>query len=119
MPSLNISYKPQKISPKFSGTVRDLLNSKIRESFFHAQFQTDVARPLQIDNIIDQEVNSLSDHFHFDFERFQVQNLSGGELQRVALCLCLGKPADVYLIDEPSAYLDSEQRLHAARVIKR
>ena len=31
----------------------------------------------------------------------QVQNLSGGELQRVALALCLGKPADVYLIDEP------------------
>jgi len=40
-------------------------------------------------------------------------------LQRVALALCLGKPADVYLIDEPSAYLDSEQRLMAARVIKR
>ena len=40
-------------------------------------------------------------------------------MQRVALTLCLGKPADVYLIDEPSAYLDSEQRLHAAKVIKR
>ena len=45
--------------------------------------------------------------------------MSGGELQRVAIALCLGKPADVYLIDEPSAYLDSEQRLHAAKVIKR
>lgn len=41
--------------------------------------------------------------------RGSVQNLSGGELQRVAIVLCLGKPADVYLIDEPSAYLDSEQ----------
>ena len=40
-------------------------------------------------------------------------------MQRVAITLCLGKPADVYLIDEPSAYLDSEQRLHAAKVIKR
>jgi len=40
-------------------------------------------------------------------------------LQRVAIVLALGKPADVYLIDEPSAYLDSEQRLHAAKVIKR
>ena len=49
----------------------------------------------------------------------EVQNLSGGELQRVAIALALGKPADVYLIDEPSAYLDSEQRLHAAKVIKR
>ena len=41
---------------------------------------------------------------------------TGGELQRVALALCLGKPADVYLIDEPSAYLDSEQRIVAAKV---
>lgn len=56
IPQLNISYKPQKISPKFTGTVRDLLNSKIREAIFHPQFQTDVSRPLQIDNIIDQDV---------------------------------------------------------------
>ena len=35
----------------------------------------------------------------------------------MALALCLGKPADVYLIDEPSAYLDSEQRLVAAKVL--
>lgn len=56
IPELNISYKPQKISPKFAGTVRDLLNSKIRDAIFHPQFQTDVSRPLQIDNIIDQEV---------------------------------------------------------------
>ena len=76
---------------------------RIRDAFIHPQFNTDVLKPLQIENIIDQEVT----------------NLSGGELQRVAICLCLGKPADVYLIDEPSAYLDSEQRLHAAKVIKR
>ena len=37
-------------------------------------------------------------------------------MQRVALVLCLGQPADIYLIDEPSAYLDSEQRLVAAKV---
>ncbi|XP_041358103.1 ATP-binding cassette sub-family E member 1-like [Gigantopelta aegis] len=102
-PVLNVSYKPQKISPKHLGTVRQLLHEKIRDAYIHPQFVTDVMKPLDIDNIIDQEV----------------QNLSGGELQRVALTLCLGKPADVYLIDEPSAYLDSEQRLHAAKVIKR
>jgi len=48
-----------------------------------------------------------------------VQNLSGGELQRVAIVLCLGTAADIYLIDEPSAYLDSEQRISASRVMKR
>merc|ERR1719445_2581414 len=103
IPSLNISHKPQKISPKSQRTVRQLLHEKIRDAYIHPQFVADVMRPLKIDDIIDQEV----------------QNLSGGELQRVAMALCLGKPADVYLIDEPSAYLDSEQRLVAAKVIKR
>ena len=103
IPELMVSYKPQKISPSFPGTVRELLHSKIRSAFVHPQFQTDVAKPLIIEDILDQEVT----------------NLSGGELQRVAICLCLGKPADVYLIDEPSAYLDSEQRIICARVIKR
>lgn len=103
VPILNVSYKPQKISPKHQGSVRQLLHEKIRDAYIHPQFCTDVMKPLKIDPIMDQEV----------------QNLSGGELQRVALTLCLGKPADIYLIDEPSAYLDSEQRLHAAKVIKR
>merc|ERR1719333_788539 len=48
-----------------------------------------------------------------------VTNLRGGELQRVAIVMALGSEADVYLIDEPSAYLDSEQRIIAAKVIKR
>jgi len=103
VPELNISYKPQKISPKSQGTVRQLLHDKIRDAYVHPQFVADVMRPLKVEDIIDQEV----------------QNLSGGELQRLAMALCLGKPADVYLIDEPSAYLDSEQRLVAAKVIKR
>ncbi|XP_055383759.1 protein Pixie [Condylostylus longicornis] len=103
LPVLNISYKPQKISPKHQGTVKMLLHEKIRDAYVHPQFVADVMKPMKIEEIMDQEV----------------QNLSGGELQRVALVLCLGKPADVYLIDEPSAYLDSEQRLVAAKVIKR
>eukprot|EP01114_Cavostelium_apophysatum_P018210 TRINITY_DN558_c0_g1_i2.p1 TRINITY_DN558_c0_g1~~TRINITY_DN558_c0_g1_i2.p1 ORF type:complete len:641 (+),score=187.81 TRINITY_DN558_c0_g1_i2:54-1976(+) len=103
LPELHVSYKPQKIAPKFQGSVRQLLHAKIKDTWMHPQFQTDVTKPLQLDAIIDNEV----------------QFLSGGELQRVALVLALGQPADVYLIDEPSAYLDSEQRIIAARVIKR
>ena len=103
LPSLNISYKPQKISPKSQKTVKNLLMEKIFDMYRHPQFITDVVKPLEIERIEDQLVTELS----------------GGELQRVALVLCLGKPADVYLIDEPSAYLDSEQRLIAAKVIKR
>ena len=103
IPTLNISYKPQKISPKSEKTVQQMLHEKIRDAYVHPQFVADVMKPLNMQGLMDQEV----------------QNLSGGELQRVALALCLGKPADVYLIDEPSAYLDSEQRLVAAKLIKR
>lgn len=103
VPRMNISMKPQKITPKFQGTVRQLFFKRIKAAFLSPQFQTEVYKPLKIDDFIDQEV----------------QNLSGGELQRVAIVLALGLPADIYLIDEPSAYLDSEQRIVAARVIKR
>lgn len=103
VPAMNISMKPQKITPKFQGTVRQLFFKRIKAAFLSPQFQTDVYKPLKLDDFIDQEV----------------QNLSGGELQRVAIVLALGMPADIYLIDEPSAYLDSEQRIIAARVIKR
>jgi ATP-binding cassette subfamily E protein 1 len=103
LPKVSCSYKPQTISAKFPGTVSELLYSKIRDAMMHPQFNTDVVKPMMIEPLQD----------------FSVQNLSGGELQRVAIVLALGKPADVYLLDEPSAYLDVEQRIVTARVIKR
>jgi ATP-binding cassette subfamily E protein 1 len=103
VPKLNISMKPQKIAPKFPGTVRQLFFKRIKGQFLNPQFQSDVCKPLKIDDIVDQEV----------------QHLSGGELQRVAITLALGTAADIYLIDEPSAYLDSEQRIICSKVIRR
>ncbi|KAL1409738.1 Fe-S cluster-binding ribosome biosynthesis protein [Vanrija albida] len=102
-PQFRVSMKPQTISPKFPGSVRMLLLKRIKSMFMHPQFNTDVLKPMQLEHIMDQDV----------------QTLSGGELQRVAICLVLGVPADVLLIDEPSAYLDSEQRIHASKVIKK
>ncbi|KAG9248017.1 P-loop containing nucleoside triphosphate hydrolase protein [Calycina marina] len=103
VPGMKVSMKPQKITPKFEGTVRQLFFKKIKTAFLLPQFQTDVVKPMKLEEFIDQEVKTLS----------------GGELQRVAIVLALGTQADIYLIDEPSAYLDSEQRIIAARVIKR
>lgn len=103
IPKLSISYKPQKISPKLNLPVRALLAKKIRGAMGHPTFQTEVMKPMLIDELMDQPI----------------QQLSGGELQRVAIVLCLGQPANVYLIDEPSAYLDSAQRISAAKVIRR
>jgi ATP-binding cassette, sub-family E, member 1 len=48
----------------------------------------------------------------------KIKNLSGGELQRFEVARCLAKDADVYLIDEPSAYLDVEERISVAKAIK-
>jgi ATP-binding cassette subfamily E protein 1 len=98
-----VSYKPQNIAPKYPGSVQELLYEKLKEVMTHQQFISDVIKPLSVHNLFDLEV----------------QKLSGGELQRVALVLALGKKANVYLIDEPSAYLDSEQRIIASKVMKR
>ncbi|KAG8955173.1 Fe-S cluster-binding ribosome biosynthesis protein [Tulasnella sp. 424] len=101
--NLAVSLKPQKIAPKFPGTVRMLLLKQIKTAFMHQQFQAEVMKPMNLDGIMDQEVTTLS----------------GGELQRVAIVLALGKPCNVYLLDEPSSFLDSEQRIIAAKIIKR
>ncbi|ESU43368.1 RNase L inhibitor [Giardia duodenalis assemblage B] len=103
LPTLPFSLKPQTIAPSFKGTVQELFLSRIAETYNHSGFQDDVVKPLDIKHLLDRKVTQLS----------------GGELQRVALILALGKPADVYLIDEPSAYLDASQRLVCAKVIKR
>lgn len=97
------SHKPQHINPKFKGTVRELFNLKILSSISDSLFIHEVVKPLDIDELYEHEL----------------QTLSGGELQRIALILALGKNADIYLIDEPSAHLDSEQRLNVCKVIKR
>ena len=64
-PRLNVSYKPQKISPKSQGTVRQLLHEKIRDSYIHPQFVTDVLKPLQVDGLMDQEVRGSACYLQF------------------------------------------------------
>ena len=83
--------------------MRDLLHLKLGNAWESALFKTEVLGPLDIESLLDNDV----------------QTLSGGELQRTAIVLALAKPCDIYLIDEPSAYLDSEQRVRASKVMKR
>jgi ATP-binding cassette subfamily E protein 1 len=80
--AFNVSLKPQKIAPKFPGSVRSLLLKQIRTAFMHPQFQTDVVKPMSIEPLLDNDV----------------QTLSGGELQRVAIVLALGKPVGPFTI---------------------
>jgi len=81
MPAYSVSYKPQQLIPKISTTVRELLHRKIPGSCTDAQFRSDVMKPLKIEELMDRKV----------------ENFSGGELQRVALCLCLGKVKAQYI----------------------
>ena len=103
---LGVSYKRQVYAPKlrkFEGTVKEIIDKQIRIVCSDRLFKLLVIKPLKIDELYEKHVNFLS----------------GGELQRLAITLCLGKPANVYLLDEPSAGLDCEQRIIAAKVIKR
>ncbi len=98
-----VSYKPQYIKPEFEGTVRDMLRSSLGRDFEAGFFQAEVAHPLSLKYLMDKDLETLS----------------GGELQRVAIAECLGRQADIYLIDEPSAYLDSSQRMTTSKTIRR
>jgi ATP-binding cassette subfamily E protein 1 len=97
-----VSYKPQYIKPDENLTVRDAF-SMVSEKYRSEEFLNDVIRPLGIETFFD----SL------------LVNLSGGELQRVAIGIALLKEADIYLFDEPSAYLDVEQRIAVAKLLRK
>ncbi|OPY31061.1 MAG: Trehalose/maltose import ATP-binding protein MalK [Methanomassiliicoccales archaeon PtaU1.Bin124] len=100
---IKVSYKPQYISPDFDGTVIDLFNTYVKDFFESGFFQTEIAHPMNLKVLLEKNVKTLS----------------GGELQRVAVALCLARDADIYLLDEPSAYLDSNQRMETAKTIRR
>ncbi|MCL2550107.1 MAG: ribosome biogenesis/translation initiation ATPase RLI [Methanimicrococcus sp.] len=99
---VKISYKPQYIKADAEIRVRDLMMS-VADRFGTGYYETEIARPLQLDKLYDSYLTDLS----------------GGELQRVAIAACLSREADFYILDEPSAHLDVEQRAIATRVITR
>lgn len=100
---VKVSYKPQYISHDYDGTVQDILFERAYDTVNTSFFSGEVIEPLGIKHLMEK----------------RVPNLSGGELQRVAITLCLAAEADIYLFDEPSAYLDSNQRMNAAKTIRR
>ena len=100
---VSVSYKPQYIKPEFDGTVREMLASTIGKDFESGFFKAEIAHPLSLKYLMEKQLDTLS----------------GGELQRVSIADCLGKAADIYLLDEPSAYLDSNQRMIASKTIRR
>ncbi len=98
---LRIAYKPQYIKPA-GVNVLDVL-TKIRKDILSQKNKLEILRPLQIEPLLNKKLSELS----------------GGELQRVAIAGCLARDADLFLLDEPSNYLDVEQRLQAAKTIQK
>jgi len=100
---LKVSYKPQYIAAEYEGTVQELLMNVAKESFSSGWYKTEIMLPLKVNLLLDRNLNELS----------------GGELQKVAIAACLSREADLFLLDEPSAYLDVEERLNMAKAIRR
>jgi ATP-binding cassette subfamily E protein 1 len=100
---LRVSYKPQYISAEYEGTVQMLLMNVAKDNFSSSWYRTDILQPLKTDQLLDRNVAELS----------------GGELQKVAITACLSRDAELFLLDEPSAYLDVEERLNMARTIRK
>ncbi|KHO49318.1 MAG: hypothetical protein QT04_C0060G0011 [archaeon GW2011_AR11] len=92
---ITVSYKPQYIESS---------NETVAEALDHAiqKYAAQLITPLKIEPLLESRLSQLS----------------GGELQRVAIAACLQKDADLYLLDEPSAYLDAEQRLVVSKVVR-
>ena len=97
---INVSIKPQQvynIAGAFDGTSKDLL-----EKYDDRGVSNQLIKTLSLENSVEQHVKELS----------------GGELQRLAVAVASAKDADFYFFDEPSSYNDIYQRTSVARVIQ-
>ncbi len=92
---VKVSYKPQYLESS-DEIVANVLQEAIK------QHTNQIINPLGIKHLLNRKLSELS----------------GGELQRVAIAKALAQDAQLYLLDEPSAYLDVEQRLLVSKVIK-
>ena len=104
-PDLKLSYKPQYVSSSLQeGVVSEVLREANPEAVHKSTWlYNELVSKLGLEKLLDRDVSSLS----------------GGELQKVAIAATLAREADIYLLDEPSAYLDVEERLNVARALKK
>ncbi|MBU1875909.1 MAG: ribosome biogenesis/translation initiation ATPase RLI [Nanoarchaeota archaeon] len=93
---IKVAYKPQYLETDSNMLVGDFLKDAI------SNYQHQLIKPLELEKLFAQKLSELS----------------GGQLQRVSIAHCLSQNAELFLLDEPSAYLDIEQRLLISKIIK-
>ncbi|MHA1629015.1 MAG: ribosome biogenesis/translation initiation ATPase RLI [Candidatus Heimdallarchaeota archaeon] len=100
---IKIGHKPQYINVDFKGTVEEFLISINKTLLSDPWTRAEIIRPLKIEDLLMRNI----------------EDLSGGELQKIAIAGTLAQECEMYLFDEPSAYLDSETRMVVAKIIQK
>ena len=98
-----ISYKPQYLNQEYDGDVRSLLYMAYLSPIEGSSVEQQIIIPMGVKKLYEKSV----------------RNLSGGELQKIAVAASLLRQADIYALDEPSAFLDAEDRIAVAKFLQR
>ena len=98
-----ISYKPQYITQEYDSDVKSLLYSAYQNIIEGSIVEEQIIIPMGVKKLYEKNI----------------RNLSGGELQKVAIAISLMRDADIYALDEPSAFIDIEERIALAKFIQR
>ena len=100
---VKIAYKPQYLTNDVDVEVISVLDKANEIPIMGSIEEEQIVEPLKIKKLYNKSV----------------KNLSGGELQKVAVVSCLLQKADVYALDEPSAFMDVEDRIAIAKFIQK
>jgi len=100
---IKIAYKPQYLQNDIDVEVMALLEKASGGTIEGSQEEEQILDPLKIRKLYNKSV----------------KNLSGGELQKIAVASCLIQKVDLYALDEPSAFLDVEDRIAVAKFLQK
>ena len=100
---VKIAYKPQYLQNEAEVEVVSVLDEANESPIEGSQEEEQIVQPLKIKKLYNKSIN----------------NLSGGELQKVAIVSCLLQKVDLYALDEPSAFLDVEDRIAVAKFLQK
>ena len=100
---VKIAYKPQYLQNDVDVEVVSVLDTANETPIEGSQEEEQIVDHLKIKKLYNKSIKTLS----------------GGELQKVAVASCLLQKVDLYALDEPSAFLDVEDRIVVAKFIQK